>query len=175
MRNVIMLASALLIGHSSAATVTGTQTTPLTLTVNNFCQLAGLGGSTPTTFDRTNAPLNIGSINAVTQTILPLQFVGGVDCNYKTAVNVRTPTSVVLTNATGDTVNITTDAWDDQHPLTMTFRQDFRTVDDGYGPYQFYGIEAGFVLGGSPTFNRAFSIPGGVYTGDLVITFDYTE
>jgi len=175
MKYVTLLASALMLGTAGAANVAGSQTTPLSLKVNNFCQIANTGGRTSDSFNKTYATLNLGTINAITSSTVPSTLVAGVDCNYKTALNIKTPKKVTLTNGT-DTVDVTTDAWDAQHPLTMAFTNGSYTNDFGYGKYQYYNISASFKVGGSATLaNRAWSIPGGTYTGNLVVSYDYNE
>lgn len=178
MKNIALFATALLLGTASAATITGSQTTPLTLKVNNFCQLANLnnGGATPKSFDRTNPAINLGTVNAVTNVVVPAKIVAAVDCNLGTAVKVSTPTKVTMKSST-NAFDITTDAWDAQHPMTMSFSQAGSFTNDiGYGKYDYHQVTASFHLGGNSTLaNRAFSIPGGNYTGDLVVTYSYDE
>ena len=175
MKNILLLATTLLLGTAAAASVSGSQTTPLTLQVNNFCQLANVGGVTSPSFDRTYPTLDLGIINAITNNSVS-SVVAAVDCNRGTALNVHLPSSVTLSNGT-TAVNVTTDTWDDQHPLTMSFDQSGSFTNDyGYGPYDYHEVKATFKVGGSATLsNRAWSIPGGTYTGNLVITYDYNE
>lgn len=174
MKNITLFATALLLGTASAATVPGSQTTPLTLKVNNYCQLANFKNEK--TFSRTNNPINLGTVNAVTNVVVPATFVAGVDCNRSTALKVVTPTKVTMKSGT-NSFDITTDTWDAQHPMTMSFSQAGSfSPDYGYGKYDYHEVTASFHLGGSGTLlNRAFSIPGGNYTGDLVVTYSYDE
>lgn len=176
MKNIVLFATALLLGTASAANVSGSQTTPLTLKVNNYCQLASVGTTVPATFSRTNAPVDLGTINAITNHKVDNVLVASVDCNLGTALNVTTPSKVTMKSG-NNSFDITTDTWDAQHPLTMSFNKlaGF-SPDHGYGKYDYHAITASFHVGGSPTIdNRAWSIPGGNYKGDLVVTYSYDE
>jgi len=176
MKNIALFATALLLGTASAATVTGSQTTPLTLKVNNFCQLANTGGKVSDSFSRTYPTLDLGAINAVTNHVVNPVIVAAVDCNLGTALKVTTPTKVTISNGT-NSFDITTDAWDAKHPLTMSFSQAGSFTNDiGYGKYDYHEVKASFHVGGSATLaNSAWSIPGGNYKGNLVVTYSYDE
>lgn len=178
-RTALLTTAVLLATTATAANVSGQQTTPLTLKVNNFCVM---GYTTPeyngeAGLNKTYSTLNLGTINAVTNTTVSDQRVMAVDCNKDTVLNIVTPQSVTLTNEKGNTVQIENTTWDAQHPLTMSFSKGAtRTPDFGFGGYQYYEVLASFKLGGAGTgANRAWSIPGGTYTGDLVVNFNYDE
>ena len=176
MKNILLLATALLIGTAGADNITGSQTTPLKLKVNNFCQLAYTNYITSETFSRTNDALDLGTINAVSNHQVGPALVASVDCNRKTVLNVITPTTLTLTNGT-DSFEMTTDVWGPMHPLTMSFDQSGSFTNDiGFGPYDYHEVKASFHVGGTPTLaNATWAIPGGNYTGDLVISYNYDE
>lgn len=182
MKRTALLATAILLATTAtAANVSGKQTTPLTLKVNNFCVMAytepqynGAAG-----LDKKYNTLDLGTINAVTNNTVSDKMVMAVDCNKDTVLNIVKPSKVTLTNQNkpGVTFDITTDTWDAQHPLTMSFSNgNSRVPDYGFGGYQYYEVLASFKVGGAGTgANRAWSIPGGTYTGDLVVEFNYDE
>lgn len=178
-RTALLTTAVLLATTATAATVSGKQTTPLTLNVQNFCVMAyttpeynGEAG-----LNRTNGTIELGTINAVTNRTVSDQRVMSVDCNKDTVLNITTPKSVTLTNQKGNTVEIKDTTWDAQNPLTMSFSNGAtRTPDFGFGGYQYYEVLASFKVGGAGTgANRAWSIPGGLYKGDLVVEFNYDE
>ncbi|KQR01085.1 hypothetical protein [Deinococcus sp. Leaf326] len=181
MKRTALLATAVLLGTTAtAANVTGKQTTPLTLQVNNFCVMAytnpEYNGSAG--LDKTYETLNLGTINAVTNNTVSDKMVMAVDCNKDTVLNIVTPESVTLTNQKGDTIMIKKDvAWSPENPFTMSFSNGASRVPDyGLGGYQYYELLASFKVGGAGTgANRAWSVPGGLYKGDLVVNFNYDE
>ncbi|MVN87733.1 hypothetical protein GO986_13285 [Deinococcus sp. HMF7620] len=174
MRNIALLALTAVLGTASAVT-TNTQTTPLKLKVDNVCVTAysGFDGASR---NYTWGTLDLGKINAVSSVTSSAQVLA-VDCNYKTALTVIQPTSITLTNENGDTFSINNDVWSLSNPLSVQFREaGSYTPNWGYGPYQYYAWSADFKLGGPGTgYGSAWSIPGGSYTGNLEVKFEYNE
>lgn len=179
-RTALLTTAVLLATTATAASVAGSQTTPLTLQVNNFCVMAyttpqynGKAG-----LDKTYDTLSLGTVNAVTNNTVSDKMVMAVDCNKDTVLNIVTPETVTLTNQKGDTVLIKRDAtWSPENPFVMSFSKgNSRVPDYGFGGYQYYELLASFKVGGAGTGgNRAWSVPGGLYKGDLVINFNYDE
>jgi hypothetical protein len=157
----------------------GTATTPLKLIVNNFCQLANVGGVTSDTFNQSYSQINLGTINAVTNNSVPDTLVAAADCNKGTNLDVVFPSAVTLTSGSNSlTINntATSGPWSSSNPFTMTFKDGSYTNTYIDSRYEYHNYSASFKVGGSTGLgNGAWSVPGGTYTGDLVITYSYTE
>lgn len=182
MRKIALLALTTVLSTATAATgtVSGSQTTNLTLTVNNTC-IAAFGGFNNGSQDLNKgntSTLNLPAISALTKKVVTGYQVLALDCNYKTAITPKFPESIVLTNQNGDTFNINNAAWSTSNPLSVQFRKEgsYTPNWDGVGNYEFHRYVADFELGGSGNgYQTAWSIPGGNYTGTLTVDFTYNE
>lgn len=180
MKNVALLALAASLTTAFAevapsSNVSGSSTTPLTLRVTNFCTLAYNGFAAERDLDYTNTEINLGTVNAVTSNTVNGVRVLAIDCNRGTALNIHLPSSLTMSNGT-DSFQMTTSPWSQTNPLSMSFDQSGSYSPNwGFGNYQYYEVKASFKVGGASGQGQAWSMPGGTYQGELIISFDYDE
>lgn len=180
MRNIALLALSATLSTAAAATVSGSQSTPLTVNVKNVCITAytnpGYNGAAG--MGRTWDKIDLGTVSAISNNVTADKLVMAVDCNYDTALKIITPTSVTMTRADKKySFNITTNPWSATNPMHMSFST-AGSYEPGMlgGKYEYYEVKASFKLGGAgQNPNVAWTIPGGTYTGDMVVKFEYNE
>lgn len=183
MKKLFVTAMAMALGAATAVNVPGTETTPLTMQVNNYCEFvdspSGENGFwTQASGNRTRSTHNLGTITAVTSSTTGPITVLNINCNFGTALNITTPTSLNLTNQLDNSFvfQMNTSAWSQSNPLTMSFTGGTATtLSNGFANYYNYEVKASFKVGGQGASNAAWGMPGGLYTGNLVVQFNYNE
>ncbi|PTA68681.1 hypothetical protein [Deinococcus arcticus] len=194
MRKIALLALGLTASTAAAANVAGTQTTPLNMRVQNVCitgytnpEYNGAAGLSRTWSAVNLNTLGGGVVSAVRNVTTPAIRALGVDCNHRTALTIAPIADITMTRDTSGggqpySFQIKGGAWSATNPWTMAVTNGITgTMNRNMGngntmTYQYYERLVTFKLGGAGSdLNTAWSVPGGNYTGNLVVSFNYDE